>query len=182
MAVATGDMSMLQPLSVKDAIWLEVERWLREKRRIEEERTRYEFFDRRFEMLYYMVMDCREVVRNMDYFTQIAALKEAKHPKFEFFPYDKLPSVKVEKEREKAEKEREEMERRKAGIVTPQKSREERLREIREAEKREQSDLVKKSFNFMARIKAIHQVAGDGEDTNITLEGVPTPPSRQLPQ
>ena len=52
--------------------------------------------------------------------------------------------------------------------------------EFQYLEKKEQGELVKKSFNFMARIKAIHQVAGDGEDANITLIGGPTPPSRQM--
>lgn len=174
-------MSFLAPLSVKDAIWLEVERWLAEKRRLDEERTRYEFIDRRFEMMYYMLMDNREVLRNMDYFMQIAALKEAKHPKFEFFPHDKLPSVVMEREREKAERERKEREEeaRKGILPKPPMTRTEKLKAMREAEKKEQSDLVRKAFNFMARVKAIQQVAGDENSEKITLDGGHEPPSKR---
>lgn len=178
-AVATGDMSFLAPLSVRDAIWLEVERWLAEKRRLDEERTRYEFLDRRFEMMYYMLIDNREVLRHADYFAQIAALKEAKRPKFEFFPQERLPSVVMEREREKAEQERKEKEESMRGVARkPPMTRMERLKAMREAERKEQDELVRKSFNFMARVKAIQQVAGNEESENITLIGGPAPPSR----
>ncbi len=102
------DLSMLQPLSIKDAIWIEYE-----QRRVDEEEAKYEeskikFMDNRFESLYLSLLDIREVERNTNYYQKLSAMKEAKRPKIEFYPDKHLPSVMVNKQREEQKRTAEE--------------------------------------------------------------------------
>ncbi len=152
MAVATGDLSILAPLSVKDAIWLDVERALRAKDEWEYKKSKMEYIGRRFDDLHLALMDNREIARSTNYFTQIAALKEAKHPKFTYYESENLPSVIAEKRREKEEAEKVAKQRRLDA--------DKRLAEIRAQEAAEESLLVKKMWMHMKRVEAAEKQYG----------------------
>ena len=151
-AVATGDLSILSPLSVKDAIWIDVERALRAKDEWEYKKSKMEYLGRRFDELHLALMDNREVARSTNYFTQIAALKEAKHPKFTYYEDEHLPSVIAEKRREKEEADKEARQRRLDA--------DRRLAEIRAREAQEESALVRKMWMHMKRVESAEKQYG----------------------
>lgn len=160
-AVATGDLGILAPLSVKDAIWIDVERALRAKDDWEYKKTQMEYLGRRFDDLHLALLDNREVARSTNYFAQIAALKESKRAKFTYYESDNLPSVIAEKRREKEEASRKALEERKR--------RADRLAEIRRQEAAEESLLVKRMWTHMKRVEAAEKQFGSAykaADTN----------------
>ena len=151
-AVATGDLSILSPLSVRDAIWIDIERGLKRRQELEYEQSKIDFMSRRLDDLYLALLDNREVARSTNYFSQIAALKEAKHPKFTYFEVENLPSFIAEKQRKKDE------------LVKEKKAIQEKPEEIRKKIQKqdddEQSALVKKMWMHMKRIEAAEKQFG----------------------
>ena len=153
-AVATGDLSILAPLSVRDAIWIDIERGLMRKQELDYEQSKIDYFSRRFDDLYLALLDNREIARSTNYFTQIAALKEAKRPKFTYYEDSNLPSVIARKQREKEERLKNEETK-----VVPEKP-EEARKKIRKQEEDEQSALVKRMWMHMKRIEAAEKEFG----------------------
>ena len=153
-AVATGDLSILAPLSVRDAIWIDIERGLKRKQELEYEQGKIDYISRRFDDLYLALLDNREVARSTNYFTQIAALKEAKHPKFTYYEEANLPSVIVQKQRQKEER----LKKEETKVVTEKP--EEVRKKIRKQEEDEQSALVKRMWMHMKRIEAAEKQFG----------------------
>ena len=94
------DMSLLQPLSIKDAIWIECERRIASEDDFKYEESKLKFMDNRFDALYLSLLDLREIERNTNFYQKASALKDAKRPKIEPFPDKHLPSVMVNKQRE----------------------------------------------------------------------------------
>ena len=91
-AVELKDLTMLAPLSVKDAIWLDCATALKRKEDITFENDKVKFIGEQFESLGELLMDVRHVAMHTDSFVQLSALKESKHAKINPIQHKDLPS------------------------------------------------------------------------------------------
>lgn len=80
MAVEMNDLSMLQPLSIKDAIWLEHALHLKRMDKVKSDDAKLKFAMDRLEELELYVLDIREISRNTNVYVKLAALKGGKRP------------------------------------------------------------------------------------------------------
>lgn len=114
------DLSILAPLSVKDMIWVEVERGLAAEDEMQMETMRYKMLNDRFDRLEMYMADNRHILTMTEFDARLAAVKGGKSVK-KMKPIDPktLPSVDMAKakeerelsEAEKAKRDREKMER-----------------------------------------------------------------------
>lgn len=104
-AVALKDLSILQPMSVKDAIWIDCERSLATKDEVEYEQSKVKFLSEKLDSIHIMLMDIREIDKNNNIYVQVAAKKGGtKRIKLDPITNDDLPSGQIQKQREEAER------------------------------------------------------------------------------
>lgn len=100
---------MLAPLSVKDAIWIERERYNASVEKNKEEESKYKFAIERFEDLQLLLLDIREVSRNTNVYVKLAALKGGKRPpRVKPIKAEDLPSEIVSRRKRQIQKQKEE--------------------------------------------------------------------------
>ena len=141
---------MLQPLSVRDAIWIEVERHRTFKEKMEYEESKLKFLDGSLDNIHLALLDIRDILVNTNVYQQIAAMANTKRPKLHPIKDDDLPSRVIRRKREwdalpEEEKRRREDEKRKRQIdhyrnvmlaqQIERQSREEHLRHLEEENK-----------------------------------------------
>lgn len=102
--VEAGDLSPLNPMSVRDLIWINVCQSLRLKRNYELEKVKREAHLKDLEQLALLLADIRALSRDTNSFVRFTAAKGTKARKVDLFPNDALPSVAIEKQREEQEK------------------------------------------------------------------------------
>lgn len=119
-AVAMKDLSILAPLSVKDMIWVEVERTLVAEDELHMETMRHRMLNDRFDHLEMFLADVRHILTMTEFDARLAAVKGGRTVR-KMKPIDPktLPSVEMAKSKEerelteeqKAQRDREKMER-----------------------------------------------------------------------
>jgi len=130
------DMSMLAPMSVKDVIWIERERYNASVENNKETENKYKFAIERFEDLQLLLLDIREVSRNTNVFVKLAALKDSKRPpRIKPIKVEDLPSEIVSRRKRKIQKQKEEQQKKAADI------------------QREENDLVARCVAALAKEK-----------------------------
>lgn len=103
-SVALGDLSMLAPLSVKDAIWIEAERALAAEENGKNESAKFKYLTDRFDRLEMYLSDARHLLTLAEFSARLAAVKGSKSVK-KMKPIDPktLPSVEMMKAKEERE-------------------------------------------------------------------------------
>ena len=102
--VEAGDLSPLNPMSVKDLIWVNVCQSLRLKRKYEFEKVKHEVRLKDLEQLMLMLADLRAISYDTNGYVRIAAMSGTKARKVDMFRRDALPSIAIAKQREEEEK------------------------------------------------------------------------------
>lgn len=127
---------MLQPLSVQDAIWLEVERERVAKETIEAEQDKINFLVERVDSLELLLMDLRYILVNSNVYIKLDALKEAKRRKIDVITDKELPSTIISEHRRKAKMTEEEKQAEQDKLIKHLKRQEELDKQAREIEER----------------------------------------------
>lgn len=164
MAVEMNDLSMLQPLSIKDAIWLEHALHLKRMDKVKSDDAKLKFALDRLEELELYMLDIREISRNTNVYVKLAALKGGKRPpKIRPIKTDELPSEIVSKRK------------RKEGVLN-----QEHVKSKEELQK-EEDDLVRRCIEFENKQREKEQKRAamakvGGESTNGVKHDAPGKP------
>lgn len=103
-AVAMNDTSMLQPLNVKDAIWLGVESRLQQGEKAKYESEKFKYLDNRIDQIFMALQDLCYIDVNNNYLHKVTAFKGGKRmPKINWIDGRELPSTRFFAEKRKLE-------------------------------------------------------------------------------